>query len=167
MKKGLLLTAIFILITACGPSATPHPVLDDEFVERVIEEGIEVTFDGAKCTDIGLVVLPEGEYSIAFIDEVRKGTADLHVSQLVNGHTYQELVELQGGDPTKWNVDESYLKLANQIDTDYDISTGIKRITFALEEGEYAVFILNVKPLEVVTEQIFCFPITIVDDSSK
>jgi hypothetical protein len=167
MKTGLLLTAILIMITACGPTATPQPVIDNEFVKRVVEEGIEVTFDGAKCTDFGLVVLPEGEYTIVFINEVRKGTADVHVAQLVNGHTYQELVELQGGDPTKWNVDESYLKLANQIDTDYDISEGIKRVTFALEEGEYAVFILNVKPEEVVTEQIFCFPITIIDDPSK
>jgi hypothetical protein len=167
MKKGLLLTAILILITACGPSATTQPVLDDEFVTHAIENGIEVTFDGAKCTNYSQVVLPEGRYTIAFIDEVRKGTADLHVSQLVDGHTYQELVELQGGDPTKWNVDESYLKLANQIDTDYDIAEGIKRVTFALDEGEYAVFILNVKPLEVVTEQIFCFPITIIEDPSK
>ena len=151
----------------CGTNSTPQPVLDEEFVTPIDQEGIEVTFDGEMCTDYGLVVLPEGEYTITFIDEVPKGTADLHVSQLVKGHTYQELVELQGGDRTIWNVDESYHILANQIDSDYDISEGIKRVTFALEEREYSVLISHVKPLEVVTEQFYCFPITIVKEFSK
>lgn len=167
MKQISILIVILILISACGQSATPQPVLDDEFVARVRQEGLEVTFDGETCTDLGQVVLPEGEYTLTFVDEPHKGTADLHVSQLVNGHTFQELVDLQGGDRTKWNVDESYHVLANQIGGKYDISTGIKKVTFALEEGEYTVFVLNVKPVEVITEQFFCFPITIVKEPSK
>jgi hypothetical protein len=167
MKKCLLLITVLLVITACGPSATPQPVLDDEFVAQVIEEGIEVTFDGEKCTDLGMVVLPEGEYTVVFRDMFGKGTADLHVSQLVDGHTYQELIELQESDVTHWNVDTEYHTLANQIDSDFDLSTGIKRITFALEEGEHAVYILNIKLEGFVTEQHYCFPMMIVDDPSK
>ena len=167
MKKGLILITVLFVITACGPSAKPQPVLDEEFVAQAIEEGIEVTFYGDRCTDIGMVVLPEGEYTLAFKDMIGKGTADLHVSQLVDGHTYQDLLDLQGGDLTNWNVDPEYHTLANHIDTDFDISAGIKRVTFALEEGEHAVYILNVKPEGVVTEQFYCFPLMIVDDPSK
>lgn len=167
MKNGLILITVLFVIVACGPSATPQPTLDAEAVAKAADEGIEVTFYGDKCTDFGMVVLPEGEYTFVLRDMIAKGTADLHLSQLLDGNTYQDLLELQGGDLKMWNVDLDYHTLANHIDTEYDLSAGIKRVTYALEEGEHAVFILNVKPEEGVTEQVYCFPIMIVGDLSK
>ena len=167
MKNGLILITVLFVTTACGPSATPQPTLDAEAVAKAADEGIEVTFYGDKCTDLGMMVLPEGEYIFVFRDMIGKGTADLHVSQLSDGHTYQDLLDFQGGDPKKWNADPDYHTLANQIDTEFDFSAGIKRVAFALKEGEHAVYIFNVKPEEVATEQFYCFPIMIVDDPSK
>ena len=167
MKNGLILITVLFVTAACGPSTTPQPTLDAEAVAKAADEGIEVTFYGDKCTDLGMMVLPEGEYTFVFRDMIGKGTADLHVSQLSDGHTYQDLLDFQGGDPKKWNVDPDYHTLANQIDTEFDLPAGINRDAFALEEGEHAVFILNVKPEEVATEQFYCFPIIIVRDLSK
>jgi len=134
MKIGLIIITVLFVITACGTGAKSQPVLDNEFVAQAIEEGIEVTFYGDRCTDLGKVVLPKGEYTFVFRNMLGKGTADLHVSQLVDGYTYQDLLELQGGDPTMWNADENYHTLANHIDTDFDISTGIKELPSRLKK---------------------------------
>ncbi len=167
MKKCLVLIILSSSLAACRVGTEPQLVIDEEVVAQAIEEGIEVTFDGDKCTDLGMMVLPEGEYTFVFRDMIGKGTADLHVSQLSDGHTYQDLLDYQGGDPKKWNANPDYHTLANKIDTEFDFSAGIKRVTYALEEGEHAVFINNVKPEEVAAEQFYCFPIMIVDDPSK
>lgn len=167
MNKHIFFIASLFLLASCSSSTTPQPTLDVNVLKQIVDEGIEVIFYGDSCTDFGLVVLPEGEYTIVFRDQVDKGTADVHVSQLRDGYTYQDLLEMQEGDPKMCNVDTDYHTLANQIDAEFDFSSGIKRVTFELEEGEHAVYVLNVKPEEIVTEQYYCFPILIIDNPSK
>jgi len=54
----------------------------------------EVTFDGNGCTVSGPTEVPIGDYSF-FLNNTSDSRVKLIVTQLLDGHTYQDLVDLQ------------------------------------------------------------------------
>lgn len=86
-QQVLWAVLITLLLAGCGaPAATPTPVPPTP--------AIVVTFDGKECTVSGPAELPTGEYLIAYKN--RSGQAlPLYVERLRDGHTFQDLLDLQ------------------------------------------------------------------------
>ncbi len=125
--------------TAAPPTTTTQPVLDAEAVARAATEGIEVTFTEEECSHSGPSVLPEGEYEIIFRGVDGRSPADFYVQSIDDGKTYQDIVELQGGVPGKYYGMPAFITYATTVGSDFDISTGDRRTTYAFEVGEYYV----------------------------
>lgn len=166
MRNRLILVSLLFFLAACGPTGTAvQPTLDAEVVEQAVNEGIKVTFNGEECIGLGPAALPVGEYVFVFKSLLEKSTAELHVSRLTDGHTFQDILDIQGGDSRKW-IESDWNELVTRVDVDWDISTGEKRTTYLLEEGEHAVFIGNAL-LTGSFEQVYCYPIMVVEASSE
>ena len=93
MNKTVRSLFFVFLLTACTqvpdvptaiitPSSTPHTI------------DFEITFDGNGCTVSGPTEVPIGDYSFLLNNSSGRG-AKLVVAQLLDGHTYQDLVDLQ------------------------------------------------------------------------
>ena len=87
---------ILTFITGCATAKqeTPTPTTEP------IEITFEVTFDGNECTVSGPTEVPTGDYSF-FLNNVSDRRVVLGVTQLLEGHTFQDMVDLQSepGDP--------------------------------------------------------------------
>ncbi len=68
--------------TKVTPTSTPHAI------------DFEVTFDGNGCTVSGPTEVPIGNYSF-FLNNTSDSRVELKVAQFLDGHTYQDLVDLQ------------------------------------------------------------------------
>jgi hypothetical protein len=84
-------------------TSTPKPTNTDLSLpsnSQSIEIEFEVTFDGNGCTVSGPPEVPIGDYSF-LLNNVSGRRVKLVVAQLLDGHTFQDLVDLQSepGDP--------------------------------------------------------------------
>jgi hypothetical protein len=113
--------------------------LDAEAVARAATEGIEVRFTEEECSHSGPSVLPEGEYVIIFKGVDGKAAAGFYVQRINDGKTYQDIIGLQGGVPGEYYSRPDFITYATTVDSDFDTSTGDKRVTHAFEEGEYYI----------------------------
>lgn len=68
--------------TDLPPTSTPHTI------------DFEVTFDGNGCTVSGPTEVPIGDYSF-LLNNTSDSRVKLVVGQLLDGHTFQDLVDLQ------------------------------------------------------------------------
>ena len=82
---------IVLLLIGCGaPAAIPtSEVLPETIVE------FEVMFDGNDCIVTGPAEVPAGEHTFIFIDQSDMG-GELYVSNLNDGKTFHNLVDMQG-----------------------------------------------------------------------
>ena len=84
--------------------------------------------------------MPDGEYLIIFNGLEGKPAADFYVQRIDDGKTYQDIVDLQGGVPGNYYEMPDFITYATQVgSTEYDSSTGEKRVTYSFEEGEYYI----------------------------
>jgi hypothetical protein len=166
MYKRISLIILFVAIAACGPSSkTSHPVLDADAVAQAVAEGIEVKFYGESCDVAAPEVLPIGEYVFVFNDLEGKQSADLYIGRLTDGHTFQDLLDPQGDEPGKYYHKPEWLIYAEKTDSEWDLSTGVKSVTYFLEEGEHAIYVSNVLPTNE-WGLWFCMPVMVVETSS-
>ena len=108
-KKRLirLLNGCFILtfITGCATAKQETPTSEPTVIPantsihptpttEPIEITFEVTFDGNGCTVSGPTEVPTGDYSF-LLNNVSGRKVLLGVTQLLDGHTFQDLVDLQ------------------------------------------------------------------------
>jgi len=93
MKLTVILIFFVFLLTACTqapevptaikiPASTPHT------------NDFEVTFDGNDCTVSGPTEVPIGDYSF-LLNNVSGQKVLLGVTQFLDGHTFQDLIDLQ------------------------------------------------------------------------
>ena len=93
MNKTLKSIFFVFLLTACTqapevPAAITLPAPTHH------TNDFEVTFDGNGCTVSGPTEVPIGDYSF-LLNNVSGRRAKLVVGQLLDGHTFQDLVDLQ------------------------------------------------------------------------
>lgn len=77
-------------------------------------EAINVIFDGKECTVSGPTSVPTGEHYFV-VDSPRYFGLDLYVSMLVDGHTYQDLLDPQT-EPGRYYPKPSWVVYATKVD---------------------------------------------------
>jgi hypothetical protein len=133
-------------------------------VAQAKAEGIKVTFDGEVCTVSGPTALPVGEYLFTVNDLEGAGPPDLKLGRFTGGNTYQDFLDAQG-EPGTYIPKPDYLdQEITEVDVDFDLTTGQKSITYALEEGEYAIYIFIADGAK--WGQWICAPLKVVEASS-
>ena len=91
MNKTVISIFFVFLLTACT-QATEVPIATKIPATHTID--FEVTFDGNGCTVSGPTEVPIGDYSF-LLNNVSGRGVKLIVTQLLDGHTFQDLVDLQ------------------------------------------------------------------------
>ena len=89
MNTALRLAAAALLtgtIAACG---------SDDTGDDADADAIEITYDGTECTSNAPASVPAGAQTFVLINTSDQGTTELLVRGIEDGHTYQELVNLQ------------------------------------------------------------------------
>lgn len=131
-------TLITLLLFGCGaPAATPTPTPEPS-PEPVIELG-DVTFDGTDCIVNVPAELPPGRYSIVFYDDVNELDANMWISRLVDGKTFQDALDLQA-EPGDYVPEQDWL--VNAIETEtarYRPDDGEVHTYRFISEGEYLI----------------------------
>jgi hypothetical protein len=156
------------LVAACGALKGSEPVLptlDVKAVAQVAAEGITVKFYGEECEVSSPSVVPEGEYLFIFKDLEGKSSADLYVAGLTEGHTFQDLLDIQGEPGRYWHK-PNWVIYDKKVDVEFDIAAGEKRIIYSLEKGEHAIYIGNVLP-PARNGLWFCVPLIVVEAPSE
>ena len=93
MNKTVILIFFVFLLTACTQAPeVPPAVKIPAFTPQTND--FEVTFDGNGCTVSGPTEVPIGDYSFRLINS-SESRIKLMVTQLLDGHTFQDLVDLQ------------------------------------------------------------------------
>ena len=155
MKKMLLCIIPILLFAACIPQ-TGRPELDPTAVQRAAENGIEVVFYGEECETTAPEVLPAGDYDFYITDKDENTSASLNVARITEGHTYQDLLDLQEA-PGVHYTKPDWLIYAETIDAEF-IDSDQKRFTHTLEPGEHAIYIWT-RPFGLW----FCVPVMVVE----
>lgn len=141
---------IALLLVGCG-----------SFTDATIP-AIEVTFDGNKCTVSGATEVTRGVNSIVLID-LSGEIDDLQALHLLDGHTYQDLIDLQGG-PGKNYTGQSWIVQSMRIGKKWNESIGGDVYTFYLQdEGEYSIVVAKLNPIKVW----FCAPLKVIEAPSE
>ncbi len=77
------------------PDATPSSTTLALQSERKVAVLLEVTFDGEACTTEGPTVVPTDTHSFVLKDLTGEGLADVRTMAIAEGHTYEDLLDLQ------------------------------------------------------------------------
>jgi hypothetical protein len=139
-----------LLLAGCGaPAATPTPI-----------PPIEVIFDGNECTVSGPTELPTGDHSFVLKDLSGQNQV-LYVSHLLDGKTYQDLLDLQS-EPGEYVPKPSWVvRAARGIRRN---AKGERVYTFSLDkEGEHAIYIGSSHPLSLWN----CAPLWVTEAPSE
>lgn len=129
------------------------------------EEQIVVTFDGNECTVSGPSELAVGVQPFIFINSTEK-TLSFNVNQLLDGHTYQDLVDRinqqgskldsGGADTPEWFS----MDVVVFVGIEKDETTGDETISLRIKkEGDYAIYLYD-----ALQQTIYlCGPLTMVE----
>jgi len=161
MNKHSIVTIVFMVIgLVFFPGCKPELSIDYDAVERANREGITVTFQGDACEIDGPDVLLVGEYHFILNDISQISNADLFVSKLTDGHTYQDLIDPQTT-PGEYYPKPYWVVYATK-ETMVDSTTGQRSYDIKLESGEYAIYVYGLT--ESAEKWLwFCLPITVLD----
>jgi polyhydroxybutyrate depolymerase len=158
--------------TAVPPSATPTPTpIPPTATATPTPEpfpgpdfaGIVVTFDGRTCTVSGTGELPAGEHQFV-VNNLSDQRVALQLNRYLCGHTYQDMVELQGvqgqgisrGPAAEWVLFPEHSVVR-------DRSTGDFTYTYSLESvGEYGVTLWN----HIAQSLTLCAPLQVTQGPS-
>jgi hypothetical protein len=84
-----------IAATTTASSTTATPTTAPPSTASAADYIIELTFDGSVCTTIGPAVVPTGVHSFVVRDLTGESPADMRTMAITDGHTYQDLLDLQ------------------------------------------------------------------------
>lgn len=152
---------IMLVLVGCGaPAAAPTPIPATATLPLIPE--IEVTFDGNECTVSGPTELPMGNHSVVLKD-LSEQKASLYVSRLVDGKTFQDLLDEQG-EPGKYIQEISWLITAREPGVAWDRADGGEIHTYDLtNEGEHVLYIGTITPYSIW----FCAPFQVRETPSE
>ena len=161
---------ITLMVVGCGaPAATPTPIPPtatptptSEPLPETVAEGIEVTFDGNECTVSGPTELPIGEHSFFFKDLSGQNQV-LYVSHLLDGHTFQDLLDLQS-EPGEYYPRPGWAVHARNLGIEWNESVGAQVYTFSIDyDGEHSIHIGRYSPDSLW----FCAPLEVIEAPSE
>ena len=159
---------VTLLLVGCGaPAATPTPIPPTATLTPVPPTAtltpvppIEVTFDGTECTVSGPTELPTGDHKFVLKDLSEQNQV-LYVSLLLDGKTYQDLLDLQS------EPGEYYPKPRWSVHTTGGMRRNAKGenvYTFSLDiEGEHAIYLGSAFPHSLW----FCAPLKVIEAPSE
>ena len=129
--------------TDLPPTSTPHTI------------DFEVTFDGNGCTVSGPTEVPIGDYSF-LLNNTSGRRVKLVVGQLLDGHTFQDLVDLQTEPGDNFMI-ESWMSKPFYYTKDHKI------YTVSLDEaGEHSIAISEYKHVGIW----LCVPFQVIETPS-
>ena len=139
--------------TSIPPTAPPTPTVEP--LPGLVPEGIVITFTKKEeCTVSGPTELPAGEYTYVLRD-LSGVRHTIYISYLLDGKTYQDLVDMQGKPGRYWPKPD-WVVYAKITDGWRNESRNELYLTFSLEEGEHAaVYLGSTQPVSLW----FCAPI--------
>ena len=133
-----------LMNTDLPPTATTHAI------------DFEVTFDGNGCTVSGPTEVPIGDYSF-LLNNVSSRRVKLIVAQLLDGHTFQDLVDLQTEPGDTYGI-EPWMSQPFYYTKDHKI------YTVSLDEaGEHAIVISEYKHVGIW----HCVPFQVIETPSE
>jgi hypothetical protein len=163
---------ITLLVVGCGaPAATPTPIpptgtptTTSEPLPETVAEAIEVTYDGNECTVSGPTELPIGELSFVLKDLSEEMNVHLTVTRLLDGKTFQDLLDLQG-EPGKFPPQRpSWIDTPTLLGRTWNESIGGVVYTYSLnKEGEYVILVSGSSPISVW----YCAPLWVIEAPSE
>ena len=149
MNKTLISIFFVFLLTACTQT-TEIPTTEP------IEITFEVTFDGNGCTVSGPTEVPTGDYSF-LLNNTSDRRVKLVVGQLLDGHTFQDLVDLQTEPGDTFGI-EPWMSKPFYYTKDHKI------YTVSLDEaGEHVISISVYKHLGIW----LCVPFQVIETPSE
>ncbi|MDX2342710.1 MAG: hypothetical protein QNL26_02565 [Acidimicrobiia bacterium] len=81
--------------TTVLPDPTPSPTTLAPQTTSAVPEIIELAFDGSVCTTTGPTVVPASVHSFVVKGLTGNSPADMRTMAITDGHTYQDLLDLQ------------------------------------------------------------------------
>jgi hypothetical protein len=99
--------------------------------------------------------LPPGDVSFVLLNPNR-GTQNLYVSYLLDGHTFQDLIDFQGRPGRYWPKPD-WVEYARAIAGRFDELRKELVRTYSLEEGDLTIYVGGSDPFG----NWFCSPLTV------
>ncbi len=109
----------------------------------------------------GPAEVPPGDYTFVLFNETDDPQA-LYVSYVFDGHTYQDLVDMQGTPGRYWPKPD-WVEYADVLDGWMNESRTVYFATYALEEGEVVVYTGSNRPATLW----FCAPLKVTEAASN
>ena len=139
---------------------TPEPT--SESLPKYDPNTILVTFTGDECTVSGPTELPTGNNTFVLKD-LSGQYHELYVSILLDGHTYQDVLDLQS-EPGEYVPKPRWVVHTLKIERAWNESNGEEVYTFRFyREGEHAIYIGSYSPLSIW----HCGPLMVVESPSE
>lgn len=143
MRRALAVFLVFAaVVVGCGSddessTATPSSEVDDS--------RIEVLYDGASCTSTGPTELSAGEHSFVITNTTDDASIAMYVRHLVDGHTYQDLLDRQAevGGPGTYHPRPAWAATTPQVTPGEVLSEHSYRYDHLVEPGVYALVVGN------------------------
>ncbi len=161
-----LIGIVVLLAGACGDSSSDTTAADT--AETVAAEPVDapgfvdVMFDGQGCSVEDVSELPAGDHSFVLTNEVGTESIPVYVVKLIDGHTYQDLVDIQtslGGPPTFMPMPEWAVAELRSFDlAGISLAENQHEYAYSLEEGAHAVYVRLATPSAIH----LCAPLNVV-----
>ena len=94
--------------------------------------------DGKECAYTGPTELPAGEYEI-LINNTSEIATDIHIARMLDGHTYQEVLEMQPEPGAYFDMDFSWFEGSMRNLAGWDENDNYIYRFSLNKEGEYAI----------------------------
>ena len=148
--------------TPIPPTATPAPIPPTASPAPAQRPLIEITYDGTGCTVTGSDEVPTGRQTF-LLNDLTKENVTLYVSILLEGHTYQDVLDPQS-EPGVYYQKPSWVVYAVRRPPEWDGPVDGELHAFTLSEaGEYAIYVGSSIPSSLW----FCRPLFVVQAPSE
>ncbi len=143
---------LFVLLTGCTTTTPEIPTLEPTVISTQtsipptpsLHQPIEVTFDGNECTVSGPTEIPTGNYPFVWNDLSEQQNTDFWVSRLLDGKTFQDLLDLQS-EPGEYFPKPSWVVHS----PGYYSFTAEVWVIILDEVGEHAIYLGGKNPLSI------------------
>jgi len=122
---------------------------------------VEITFDGNNCTVTGPTSLPVGEHQF-FLNNLSGKNFGFWVSRLKGDHTFQDLLDEQGGPGRYYLALTNWVTLSSTTEFEYGKNGQLIYTIYLGSEGNYAIYLYDSAAHE---ETWLCAPLQVTKSS--